>query len=563
MTVKLKLRTAFGFLVCMLLGIVIYAVCNYRELQDKIEHIGSTLMPEQNILKEIAADINEFRVTEASHILSLAPSDMDAREKEMEELKKGIAELSKKFMSGTRSADETHQFKEFEDSWRQYLEVNTQLLPLSRRYDSHANIAFLDQATDLYNNKSKPLYIKAKNTINVLVDHSVKATKAKEAEAESLVTNSINNMWIVAALASLISIAIVIVFETTVLRVLLRITGQMKTLAGGNHSIVVEGKDRTDEIGAMANALEIFRNNAEEKLKMEERQKQAELVAQEEKRQMMKNLANDFESGVQGVVTTVASASTELYQTAETMQTTVTKVSKESDIVSGASTQTTASVQSVAASVEEMSASISEIAGQVSKTSALMGDAVNKTTEADKSVQSLTTAVSQIGDILSLIDNIAGQINLLALNATIESARAGDAGKGFAVVASEVKNLASQTAKATETIAEHINNVKSVSGAVAHALEDIHNAITGVSEFTSGIASAVEEQSAATREISTNMQSVSKGIQSISASIGHITGGSADADHAAKETLSAAQMLSQQSELLSLQVKKFLAGIRG
>lgn len=563
MTVKLKLRTAFGFLVCMLLGIVIYAVCNYRELQDKIEHIGSTLMPEQNMLKEIAADINEFRVTEASHILSLAPSDMDAREKEMGDLKQGIAELSKKFMSGTRSADETHQFKEFEDSWKQYLEVNTQLLPLSRRYDSHANIAFLDQATDLYNNKSKPLYVKAKGAVDVLVSHSVQATKNQETEAEALVANAISHMWIVAALALLISIAIVIVFETTVLRVLLRITGQMKTLADGNHSIVVEGKDRTDEIGAMANALEIFRNNAQEKLVMEERQKQAELVAQEEKRQMMKNLANDFESGVQGVVTTVASASTELYQTAETMQTTVTKVSKESDIVSGASTQTTASVQSVAASVEEMSASISEIAGQVSKTSALMGEAVNKTTEADKSVQSLTTAVSQIGDILSLIDNIAGQINLLALNATIESARAGDAGKGFAVVASEVKNLASQTAKATETIAEHINNVKSVSGAVAHALEDIHNAITGVSEFTSGIASAVEEQSAATREISTNMQSVSKGIQSISASIGHITGGSADADHAAKETLSAAQMLSQQSELLSLQVKKFLAGIRG
>lgn len=335
----------------------------------------------------------------------------------------------------------------------------------------------------------------------------------------------------------------------------------MRDIAGGAYDKLVPYADRTHEIGQMANSVEIFRKNGMDKLRLEAQAKEAAIKAEEEKKQAMSDLASEFESNVQGIITTVASAATQLYQTADSMQKTVTNVSEQSRTASDASQQTSHNVQNVSASVEEMYASIKEIAGQIAKSSALVVETVTRAQQADAATKTLTGAVTQISSILQAVQEIAGQINLLALNATIESARAGEAGKGFAVVASEVKSLAGQTSKATEEIAKQIANVQNASKEVVEVLSTIQNAVNNVNQYSAGIASAVEEQSAATGEISVNMQQASQGVQNIAGNVAHITQGASEADHAAQEVLNAAQMLSKQSENLNHQVKRFITKI--
>lgn len=387
---------------------------------------------------------------------------------------------------------------------------------------------------------------------------------AKQGDEDFDVTSrrGVTVMLIVLGISSVLALGNAIYLIMQISRPVNSMTGTMKQLAGGDTKSEIPGLKRKDEIGSMAAAVQVFKENMIEGDRLREQQKEAEKRAEVEKRAMMHKLANDFESGIQGIISMVASASTELYHTAEGMQKTVGNVSMESNNAATASQQTSGNVQSVASAVEEMSASVREIASQVAKSSATVNEAVTKTAHADEIVRTLMEAVTQIGSISEMIQNIAGQINLLALNATIESARAGDAGKGFAVVASEVKNLATQTAKATDEIAKQIENVRNVSGEVANSLKEIQSAVNSVNQYSSGIASAVEEQSAATREISSNMHQAASGVENISININSITRGAGDADAGASEVLVAAKMLSEQSEKLDGEVKNFLAGIR-
>ncbi len=359
----------------------------------------------------------------------------------------------------------------------------------------------------------------------------------------------------------LLMLAIRVIFQRIIDRPLQQTTEVMGHLAQGNHNIEVPQQDRGDEIGAIARAVQVFKKNSIAIEQMQADSIEAEGKAKVEKKLVMQNLASDFESSVQGIINTVSSAATELYQTAEGMQHTVEKVSHQSGEAATASGQASSDVQSVSASVEEMSASVNEIATQVTKSSSLVSETVTKMHQAEQATHTLSGAVGQISGILELIKQIAGQINLLALNATIEAARAGEAGKGFAVVASEVKNLAAQTTKATEEIAKQIENVQNASGEVVDVLKTIQDAIANINQFSSGVASSVEEQSAATKEISFNMQHASQQVQDVTNNLTHITTGASEADHAAREVLGAAQMLSKQSEMLNQQVTSFLVGI--
>lgn len=320
--------------------------------------------------------------------------------------------------------------------------------------------------------------------------------------------------------------------------------------------------DRKDEIGDLARAAIIFKQNAIEKHKFEAAQKEAEIRAAEEKKKAQHELAGKFEQRVQGIISTVASASTELHHTAESMGNVIQNVNTRVTSVSGASQSATHSVNSVAAASEEMSATVREIAQQIARSVQAVREAMGNVNKASATSQELEQSANKIGEIVVLIQSIASQINLLALNATIESARAGEAGKGFAVVAGEVKALATQTSKATDQIASYIQSIQGVSAQMVEVLESVQTSMGHVDEYSTAMSAAVEEQSAATNEIASNMVSAASVTEQINGDIQEVSQATLDASASASQVLDAAKTLSQEAEALNHAVHNFLDEIR-
>jgi methyl-accepting chemotaxis protein len=340
------------------------------------------------------------------------------------------------------------------------------------------------------------------------------------------------------------------------------ITGAMQALAAGNKTVAVPGQDRKDEIGTMAAALNVFKDNMIEADRLREEQEATKQRSEAERRKAMLDLADRFEGSVGSVVNGVTAAATEMQATAQSMSATAEQTSRQSTAVAAASEETTQNVQTVASATEELSASIGEITSQVSESTRIVNEAVAQANDTNAKVQGLADAAQKIGDVVRLINDIAGQTNLLALNATIEAARAGEAGKGFAVVASEVKTLATQTGKATEEIAGQVRAIQEATQSSAQAIASIALTINRVSEISTAIASAVEEQGAATQEISRNVQQAAQGTQEVSANISGVTDAAGQTGHAARQVLESAGELSRNGTTLKTQVEEFLRTVR-
>ena len=341
-----------------------------------------------------------------------------------------------------------------------------------------------------------------------------------------------------------------------------RISTGMLRLADGDKSIEIADTDQKNEIGDLSRAMQVFLNKTIEMDEMRAAQEAAEKRSEEEKRAMMVKMADEFEASIGQVVNQVSSAATQLRSSAESMTRIAEGTANQSATVSTASETTSNNVQTVAAATEELSSSIAEIGRQVARASSVAGGAVQQANETNAKIQQLAEAADKIGEVVNLITDIAEQTNLLALNATIEAARAGDAGKGFAVVASEVKNLANQTAKATEEIAAHIGSVQTSTKEAVTAIEAITGTIGEVDEISSTIAAAVEEQSAATQEIARNVEEASNGAGEVSRTIVGVNQAANDTGVAAHQIKDASGELSQQSERLRAEVATFLDNIR-
>jgi len=341
-----------------------------------------------------------------------------------------------------------------------------------------------------------------------------------------------------------------------------KITGTMKCLAEGDLETDIPSRELTNEIGEMAAAVQVFKDNAIRVKKMEEEAREQERRAAEEKKRMMNQLADDFHASVGEVVQSVSSASTELQSSAQSMTTISQQTSTQAVAVAAASEEASVNVQTVASAAEELSSSITEISRQVSQSTVIADEAVGAAQKADEMVQGLANSARQIGEVVEMITEIAEQTNLLALNATIEAARAGESGKGFAVVASEVKNLAKQTAKATEEIGSQIGEIQGATEDSVEAIRGITKTIGQISEMSSCIATAVEEQGAATAEIASNVDQAAAGTGEVSSNIQGVTRAAGEAGAASSQVFGAANDLSMQSELLKTKVDKFMAQVR-
>jgi methyl-accepting chemotaxis protein len=426
-----------------------------------------------------------------------------------------------------------------------------------------AKLAKLNEETSRMVQEGLPIAAEVEDAANKVVDRAKRRVAEESAVAAQEAASAEWTSLVIGVSAALLLIVTCIFSVFTIARPMRALSVSMQELAEGNFGVVLPGLGRKDEIGDVAAAVEAFKVKAEERARVEAETKikQDQIVAQQRKADMVR-MADDFESAVGQIVETVSSASTELEASAGTLTATAERSQELATTVAAASEEASTNVQSVASATEEMASSVNEISRQVQESARMANEAVDQARKTNDRVSELSKAAARIGDVVELINTIAGQTNLLALNATIEAARAGEAGRGFAVVASEVKALAEQTAKATGEIGQQISGIQAATQESVGAIKEISGTIERLSEISSTIAAAVEEQGAATQEISRNVQQAAQGTQQVSSNITDVQRGASETGSASSQVLSSAQSLSTESNRLKLEVGKFLNSVR-
>ncbi|HLN23125.1 MAG TPA: HAMP domain-containing methyl-accepting chemotaxis protein [Patescibacteria group bacterium] len=428
---------------------------------------------------------------------------------------------------------------------------------------SFAEVAKLIRDTDRLVKVDMPAVAQQVNQLATDIGESQRADLVRLEDANgNEIARAMRRNIVIAVLSFAAGLLLAWVTARSIVAPVTEMTGAMGRLAEGDVDIVIPALDHKDEIGRMASAVQVFKDNAGRVRRLTQEQAEAKARAEAERHQAMLALADDFELQVNGIVHSVSAQATELRTTAEGLSATAEEASRQSTVVAAASEEASTNVQTVSSAAEELAASIIEISRLVAKSTTMSKKVVDDARQTNGIVLSLAEAAHKIGEVIDFITAIAAQTNLLALNATIEAARAGEAGKGFAVVAGEVKGLATQTARATDDISQQVADIQGATSAAVKAIESITGSIVGIDEVATAIASAIEEQGAATQEIARNVQQAAEGTRDVSSNISGVHQAAEETGHGADEVLAAASDLSRQSERLAAQVDSFIATIR-
>ena len=470
-----------------------------------------------------------------------------------ETIKEEIAQLTLAFdrvIAAVKGSDQAARMQDVAPLLPQYRQVFENM---------SAAVSEITRLRTQVNTKTAEAINKELDTVREVQAANLKTTQATIAATS---TSTIAQSAVVSGVALVLGAMLAGLISLGITRPVRAMTNAMTTLAGGNVGVEIPARDNTDEVGEMARAVQVFKDNMIETERLRGEQEEQKRRTEQQQRQAMREMADSFEAAVGDIVSEVSSQADELQATAQSMSATAEETERQSATVAAASEQAASNVQTVASAAEELSSSIAEISRQVATSSEMTARAVEDTRRTNEEIQGLAEAAQSIGDVVKMINDIASQTNLLALNATIEAARAGDAGKGFAVVASEVKSLANQTAKATEEVRGKIAEMQVATTHSVEAVRDIGETIRRINEIVTSIADAVEQQGAATQEIARNVQQTSLATTEVSANIVGVTKAANDTGAASTQVLGTAGELAQQSQILRSQVDNFLGNIR-
>ena len=538
--------------------------------------------------------LTKMQNTLAAYVVETEEKELKKLDKKFKRFLKKAKSLPRRLMGRAQSEEDKAALKSASDGLAQ---LEKGIFGKAGLFASYQQSLAADRRADSLKAELETVAENFEAELATVVEKAQTLSAGAKQSSKDVVAMAVKSIAFVVAGGVALALVLGVLISRGLSKPLGEITVSMRSLADGDRSITVMHTDRKDEIGELAGALQVFKENAIEAERLradaekaaeaerqrakddqmrkereaeQERQREAEKIeaerhqqkAQAERAQRIDDLNASFDDSASTVLESVTSSAAQMKTSAEAMTATAEQTNTQSVTVATAAEQASSKVQTVATAAEELSPSINEIGRQVEESSKIASDAVQKAQKTDEQVQGLASAAQKIGEVVGLITDIAEQTNLLALNATIEAARAGDAGKGFAVVASEVKNLATQTANATDEIGNQIGGIQVATQKAVDAIQDIGKTIGDVNEIATSIASAVEEQSAATQEIARNVQQAAKGTDEVTTNISGVTKAAGETGQAASEILEASSGLSQQAEALRNDVRKYLAEVK-
>jgi len=554
LTIRTKVTAAFGLMLVIIAAVGFFAIDRLAGVNATTVDINTNWLPSIRYIGEVRYNMARHRAILSRHVMVTQPAQKAQVEERIRVALNNVDTARKKYEPLITSAEERAAYEKYAAAWSDYLKAVDEMLAVSNRNQAA-------EAMQLFVTKVSQAGLAAETTVDRIVELNVNGADAAQAAGERIYAGARLIVLGAIALALVVAIGAGLLFSRSVATPMLGMTTAMTRLAAHDMSAVIPGLGQRDEIGRIADAVQVFKESMIKASSAADREA-ADNQARRARATLIERLTGQFDADVGGVLDAVASAATQMQSTANAMRTTADSSAGRANSVAAAAEEASVNVQTVASAAKQLSSSIDEITRQIAQSAAVANRAAAQAKATDRDVEILAKAATKIGEVIKLITDIADRTNLLALNATIEAARAGDAGRGVAVVATEVKALAQQTARATEDIAAQVDAIQTATAHAVDAIHEIASTITEVTRVSSVIASAVEEQGAATAEIARNVQQASAGTAQVTHNVAGVSEAATETGHAASQVLGAATDVSKQSALLRGRVEAFLGAIK-